>query len=133
MAVVYLSTDRLPALPDYVIRAFDSYIEPPFIPGIPNSVPIVPVTGTWNQDVLVLSRTRLHLSLARGIENSQVSRPYVGKIVIEIERSAGTAFETQYRTCYLAGIMILPPLSRDRFTNIAKSSHLCANLKNRDI
>ena len=41
-----------------------------------------------------------------------------------IERYAKTAFVSLYRTCYLAGIMILPPLSRDRFTNTAKSPHL---------
>ena len=65
----------------------------------------------------------------KGIDNSQILRPDFGKIVVEIERYAKTAFFTLafvslYQTCYLAGIMILPPLSRDRFTNIAESSHL---------
>ena len=67
IAVVYLSTAGPPALPDFVTTIFDSYIDPPFIPGIPNSVPIVPVTQIWNQDGQVLSRTQLPLSLAMGL------------------------------------------------------------------
>ena len=66
IGVVYFSTAGLPALPEFVIGTFDNYIGPPFVPGIPNSVPIAPVTRIWNQGEQVLSRTQLPLSLARG-------------------------------------------------------------------
>ena len=48
----------------------------------------------------------------------------MGKNAAEIERSAKMALVALYHTCYFTGIMILSPLSRDRFTNIAKSSYL---------
>mgnify|MGYP001795478721 CR=1 FL=1 len=69
IAVVYLPTAGRPALPDLVICTFDIHIGPPFIPGTPNSVPIVPMTGTWNQYRQVLSRTQLALSFVREIDN----------------------------------------------------------------
>ena len=112
-----ISTNGPPALPYFMIRTFYIYIEPSsFAYQIQSS--IFPVTRIWNQDGQVLSRAHFHLSLTRGSKVHKFQGHTLGKIVIEIERSAGTAFEVLYRTCYLAGIMILPPLSRDGITNI---------------
>ena len=95
-----------------------------------------PSSSDPNQDGQVLSRTQLPPSLARGSKIHKFQGHTLGKLVIKIERSAGTAFEVfeaLYRTATSQASWFCHPwVGTDLL--ILPNLPICAsvNLKNRD-
>ena len=61
--IIYDSQKRPPSLPVAIIATFNSYIGPPFLPGLANSVPICPVTTDWHSQKMKLTRRMLPIIL----------------------------------------------------------------------
>ena len=71
--IVYKEGEKPPQLPRFVLVYFPQYTGPSFIPGQDGIVPIEPLTRTWNESKIQLSRRMLPLvsSYAITIHKSQ--------------------------------------------------------------
>ena len=116
-----------PSLPSVVICTFPGYTGPSFLPGVPNSFPVVPIQRVWNDKSTVCSRTALPLSLAWALTIHKSQGLTLPQAVVDIGQnegaSAGISFVALSRVRRLNNLMLIP-FSMSRLTSLSNNRQI---------
>lgn len=110
-----------PALPAVVICTFPSYTGPSFLPHVPGSFPVTPITRTWTSGVNTLSRTGFPLSLSWALTIHKCQGLTLQQAYIDIgdrDTSVGLSFVALSRARSLQHLL-LTPFPFDRISHLA--------------
>ena len=100
-----------PALPATVICNFPSYRGPPFLPGVPGSFPVTPITRTWLNGNRHYSRTGFPLMLSWALTIHKCQGLTLDQAVVNIgdfEMSPGLSFVALSRARTVDNLMLAP-------------------------
>ena len=120
--IIY-SDNPPPALPSVVVCVFPGYTGPPFIQGVPNSVPITCVQRTWQQNDTVLSRTGIPLVLSWAMTIHKCQGLTMPNAVIDIgprEQTTGLSFVAMSRVRSINNL-VLAPFDFDRISRLSEA------------
>jgi ATP-dependent DNA helicase PIF1 len=126
--ILYEGNAKPPALPDAIIATFDSYIGPPYLPDLPNSVPICPVRRDWFSNKIHCSRTMLPVILGYALTIHKLQGSTCDKIILnpgEKEFATGLLLVGATRTRSFRDLAFADPFPHfSRFEQVNKSSSL---------
>ena len=100
-----------PALPATVICNFPSYTGPPFLPDVPGSFPVTPITRTWLNGNTNYSRTGFPLMLSWALTIHKCQGLTLDQAVVNIgdhEMSPGLSFVALSRARTVNNLMLAP-------------------------
>ena len=125
--IIYDSQKIPPSLPVAIIATFNSYIGPPFLPGLANSVPICPVTTDWHSQKMNLTRMMLPIILGYALSIHKLQGNTSERLILnarENEFAAGRLLVGCTRTKTFQGLYFILFPTNERFLQISKSSML---------
>ena len=122
--ILYRRGCRPPALPSAVIVSFDNYIGPSFLPGVPRSVPIVPVQRDWYDHKVHCQREMLPLILGYALSIHKLQGSTCDRVILnpgEVEFATGLLLVGATRTKTFEGLAFSPCPNFERFEQINRS------------